>query len=127
MIRKIIPVAIMVLAFTAVGCDQQHPQPTTMPEPLGSTAPRPHVHHRDAIGQGLTRMPGITIQWGGATSTGAQTLDVVNTAIVRVQFEQGTDEFASDTNARALAFLMLARQELEGKTTTTEDGLPILE
>lgn len=75
----------------------------------------------------FTTGEGMTIQWGGQTSMGAQPLDVVNATIARIQFEQGTDEMASDQNARAMAHLMLARQVLEGKQETTDDGTPILE
>jgi hypothetical protein len=84
------------------------------------------VNHVDAGMQGFHSAPGIEIYWSGTTSDGASPLDVVNATIARMQFEQNTD-FASDTTARALAHLMMARQVLEGKTTTTEDGLPILE
>lgn len=83
-------------------------------------------HIDDDLIQGRTRSRGLLIDWRGNTSQGVDALDVINSTIARIQFEQKTD-LASDSNARALAHLMMARQELEGKTTTTEDGLPILE
>lgn len=93
--------------------------------PIASTQVQA-VNRNDAGLQGFYSKHGMEIYWKGTTSEGVDTLDVVNAAITRMQFEQDTD-LASDTNARALAHLMQARQELEGKTTTTEDGLPILE
>lgn len=69
----------------------------------------------------------FTIQWDADPFRGARPLDAINATIARIQYEQDTDELSSNVNAQALAYLMQARQTLEGKQTVTEDGLPILE
>lgn len=94
---------------------------------LGPVGPTSSRQTTDPRKQSVSRVHGLEIYWGSEFGDGASPLDAINATIGRIQFEQGTDKFASDQNARALAFLMLARQELEGKTTTTEDGFPILE
>jgi hypothetical protein len=115
---------LVVVAFV-IGCSahDQHELAGLSMAPINVV----QKHNADDQGQGFTRRPGLEIVWAGNTSKGVDTLDVINATISRMQFEQDTDALASDQNARALAHLMMARQELEGKTTTTEDGLPILE
>jgi len=119
---------LAIVVFMLVGCACET-QPTATPEQSfgASMSHTQSVNHVDAGMQGFHSEPGIQIYWAGLTSDGADTLGVVNAVIGRIQFEQDTDALASDQNARALAHLMLARQTLEGKSTTTEDGLPILE
>ena len=76
----------------------------------------------------------IKIQWKGlkpesldSRERKATPLDVVEVLIERLKYEQGTEGLASDKNARALAHLLLAKQELEGKRTELKDGTPVIE
>ena len=85
------------------------------------------AHKSYAGGYMETIGPQMRIIWKGNAPHGATTLDTVNATIGRMEWEQNQNEFASDQNARALFHLMQARQTLEGKVTTTEDGLPIIE
>jgi hypothetical protein len=77
--------------------------------------------------QTITTGRHFKIQWDADSFRGARPLDAINATIARIQYEQDTDELSSNVNAQALAYLMQARQTLEGKQTVTEDGLPILE
>lgn len=124
---------------SAEGFGMSSPDQGIPVEELQSTEGYSHAHpshtteqvvemriYNDA-GQGVSRGRGMEIQWRGNTSQGADTLAVTNAIIVRMQWEQNTLSMSSDQNSRALFHLMQARQTLEGKTTVTEDGLPIIE
>lgn len=122
----------MIVVASSVGCDEKpsktvdhvhNAEASTMADGFGSPFVPPL--NADASRPGLSESSGMTIYW--SSDRGADPLDVINATITRLQYEQTTDDLASDTNARVIAHLMLARQELEGKKTTTDDGIPILE
>ena len=121
--------AIVITAIFLSGCESQKPHRSRMGD-FGTANVEVHFmrseHGNNGDFGGFSQSDGMEIVWRGTADAGASTLDVVNATIGRMQFEQGSD-MASDKNARALAHMMLARQELEGKQTKTDDGLSILE
>lgn len=141
----LIGVAIAVVIISMIGCDCSTPPnaPSPQPEGFGMSTPehapnslgRIHVSplsnvvamRTSSTGHMETVGPLMRIVWRGDKPYGATTLDSVNATIGRMEWEQKDPSFASDTNAQAMFHLMQARQLLEGKTITTEDGLPIIE
>jgi hypothetical protein len=85
------------------------------------------LNNRDGELTGAYRRNGMSIDWRGKSDFGVEPLDTIEATIHRLQFEQ-TSDLASNTNAKALIYMMQARDALTGKEdTTTDDGLPIIE
>jgi hypothetical protein len=60
------------------------------------------------------------------TLPGAAPIDAINATIAQMQYEQSTP-LGSDANARALVKVLEAKAILEGRSTETADGIPIIE
>ena len=66
------------------------------------------------------------IRWRGVQSVGASPVDVLRATKAQMEREQQT-ELGSDSNAKALALVLQAVAELEGKQTAMPDGTPIIQ
>lgn len=100
-------------------------EPASQPE-LQSTRPV-YTDNVPSDFRGISRGEGMSIHWGVENGDGARPLDAVRATIERIKFEQESGVLATDQNAQALGHLLLAKQALEGKATSTSDGLPIFE
>lgn len=87
---------------------QQQPEPT---------APSAIVHQQQV---------GMAIMWRTPSQSGMSPREVLASTVARMQYEQGTP-LGSDRNARALVKAMEALAILEGRSTETADGFPIIE
>lgn len=66
------------------------------------------------------------IRWRGVRSVGASPLDVLRATKAQMEREQQSD-LGSDANAKALALVLQAVAELEGKQAAMPDGTPIIQ
>ena len=66
------------------------------------------------------------IRWRGVQTLGASPVDVLRATKAQMEREQQSD-LGSDANAKALALVMQAVAELEGKQAAMPDGTPIIQ
>lgn len=66
------------------------------------------------------------IRWRGVQAIGASPVDVLRATKAQMEREQQSD-LGSDANARALALVLQAVAELEGKQAAMPDGTPIIQ
>lgn len=114
-----------------VGCEAGK-EMTENSEGLGRSRKSVSYHPRaadDRCLEGISQLPGLTIQWAGSMSSDqnhVRPVDVLAATIERVKHEQTTN-LGSDANARALTLLLQAKAELEGTAREMPDGTPIIE
>jgi cytochrome c oxidase assembly factor CtaG len=85
----------------------------TEPAPPASTQP-----HQQQVG--------MAIMWRTPQASGMSPREVLASTVARMQYEQ-TTLLGSDRNAQALVKAMEALAILEGRSTETADGFPIIE
>ena len=69
---------------------------------------------------------GMAIMWRTPMQSGMSPREVLASTVARMQYEQ-TTPLGSDQNAKALIKAMEALAILEGRSTETADGFPIIE
>lgn len=100
--------AFLVLAQIALMINMTQPQPQ-QPAP---TNWQPKVH--------------MAVMWRTPTLDGTSPREVLESVVARMQYEQGTP-LGNDRNAKALVKAMEALAILDGRSTETAEGFPIIE
>ncbi|MEL6895766.1 MAG: hypothetical protein AAFP90_06680 [Planctomycetota bacterium] len=86
------------------------------------------THRRSGDLGGTAQGPGLSVYWRGVGAGGATLADVARALKNRVEFEQQTDELASNQKAKAMVLLGRVVELLEGRQPQTlEDGTPVID
>jgi hypothetical protein len=90
----------------------------TQPQQQQSEPTPPTAPHQQQVG--------MAIMWRTPQASGMSPREVLASTVARMQYEQ-TTLLGSDRNAQALVKAMEALAILEGRSTETADGFPIIE
>ena len=93
---------------------------------INMTQPQPQQQNIPSAKDGWRKDAYMVIAWRTPMLDGMSPREVLASTVARMQYEQ-TTLLGSDRNAQALVKAMEALAILEGRSTETADGFPIIE